>query len=660
MKKILFSALLLACGMAWAQPLPPATTPFTRTFLRAADTNAAYVALSMWPSNALWASGMVTNTDSRDLTFSQVTASFTGNGAGVTNLGNGVTLTNLPVNSSWSASRMPIPHRAWAPWFNWTTLADTTNNVNADLFAFVAEWVVTNVPAVARQDYCLLMDDGWEAPTLAADGSLQWNTTMFPNGIAEIVTNAHARGLKAGIYTSWGGNTCYGLPGTHPTNVFRHVKQFIDWGFDFIKVDACSGWEADPVADFNKRVRLLNAAIQAAKGHASLSVAEPEGFARSPEVNNVNITCMLALNGGWDYANTALGNARVIDYFYTNMLRNAKYHMPGAFQFYCATRPSGGPTSTYKTLISLAGLSGQPMHNAIFNANKFGTNMSNWDYQSLNLYYHNEEFAAIHQDSACVPASVVSSNTYLWTWVRPMGGRLGDPNVRNWAVGFFNAATNGAQAMSIPFSSLMTPTNDVEFNVRSVWGKTNVGGYYSSFSASIAEDNSEMFLITALPKPSYNNWRTNYIPADTCPANIATGLARLSGSSQSPKGFINGFIQYGTASTLAIYVPVPNNATNVMIEGLNDISFGMLWTNRVYWGWMTSTGVRELYGGATCEFEMGGANAGVYSWALTNRIPFATNAFCKFLSFNSTLCTNTTTNRYVLGPFKMTYQVLDP
>ena len=60
----------------------------------------------------------------------------------------------------------------------------------------------------------------------------------FPDmkGLAEYI---HAKGLKAGLYTSPGPLTCGGFAGT-----FQHEEQdartFAEWGFDFLKYDWCS------------------------------------------------------------------------------------------------------------------------------------------------------------------------------------------------------------------------------------------------------------------------------------------------------------------------------------------------------------------------------------------------------------------------------------
>lgn len=49
----------------------------------------------------------------------------------------------------------------------------------------------------------------------------------------------HAKGLKTGIYTSPGPNTCCGLAGSYGHEE-QDAARFADWGFDFLKYDWCS------------------------------------------------------------------------------------------------------------------------------------------------------------------------------------------------------------------------------------------------------------------------------------------------------------------------------------------------------------------------------------------------------------------------------------
>jgi alpha-galactosidase len=62
--------------------------------------------------------------------------------------------------------------------------------------------------------------------------------TYFPD--MEGLTNyIHAKGLKAGIYTSPGTLTCGGFAGAYQHEE-QDARQFAEWGFDFLKYDWCS------------------------------------------------------------------------------------------------------------------------------------------------------------------------------------------------------------------------------------------------------------------------------------------------------------------------------------------------------------------------------------------------------------------------------------
>ena len=75
----------------------------------------------------------------------------------------------------------------------------------------------------------------------------------------------HAKGLKAGIYTSPGPRTCAGF-----TAAWQHeeldVRRFVEWGFDFLKYDWCSyGDTADEKSldDLQRPYRLISGILAA-------------------------------------------------------------------------------------------------------------------------------------------------------------------------------------------------------------------------------------------------------------------------------------------------------------------------------------------------------------------------------------------------------------
>lgn len=79
-------------------------------------------------------------------------------------------------------------------------------------------------------------------------GRLHVNPTRFPNGMKPVADYIHALGLKAGIYSEAGANTCGSIWDADKSGIgvglYGYERQdadlfFNQWGFDFIKIDYC-------------------------------------------------------------------------------------------------------------------------------------------------------------------------------------------------------------------------------------------------------------------------------------------------------------------------------------------------------------------------------------------------------------------------------------
>ncbi|MEV4314431.1 NPCBM/NEW2 domain-containing protein [Actinocrispum sp. NPDC049592] len=84
------------------------------------------------------------------------------------------------------------------------------------------------------------IDDCWAAPERDANGRLTAHPVRFPSGIKAIADYVHARGLKLGIYTSAGTQTCAKtMPGALDHEDVD-AQTFADWGVDYLKYDNCN------------------------------------------------------------------------------------------------------------------------------------------------------------------------------------------------------------------------------------------------------------------------------------------------------------------------------------------------------------------------------------------------------------------------------------
>ena len=134
-------------------------------------------------------------------------------------------------------------------WSSWNTFA---LNISESIIKGQADAMVSKGLAAVGYDH-INIDDGYFGGRDAETGQLKIHPTRFPKGLQPVVDYIHGKGLKAGIYSDGGYNTCGSYHGGDKTGegvgLYQHDQQdcdmfFKDLGFDFIKVDFCGG---DPV-----------------------------------------------------------------------------------------------------------------------------------------------------------------------------------------------------------------------------------------------------------------------------------------------------------------------------------------------------------------------------------------------------------------------------
>lgn len=131
-------------------------------------------------------------------------------------------------------------------WSSWNTYRV---NINDTLIYSQAEALVRLGLDSAGYRY-VNIDDGFFGGRDAETGVLKFHPKRFPNGLTGLVNKIHSLGLKAGIYSDAGRNTCGNFwdNDTIAKNVglYGHEVQdckllFDSIGFDRIKVDFCGG-----------------------------------------------------------------------------------------------------------------------------------------------------------------------------------------------------------------------------------------------------------------------------------------------------------------------------------------------------------------------------------------------------------------------------------
>ena len=129
-------------------------------------------------------------------------------------------------------------------WSSWNTFA---LNINEQVIRDQADAMVKTGLSKAGYKYVNIDDGYWDGR--GEDGKLRLNMKLFPSGMRNLTDYIHKIGLKAGIYSDAGDNTC-GSGNKHAWGIgvglYGHDQEdcnlyFNDWNFDFIKVDYCGG-----------------------------------------------------------------------------------------------------------------------------------------------------------------------------------------------------------------------------------------------------------------------------------------------------------------------------------------------------------------------------------------------------------------------------------
>ena len=148
-------------------------------------------------------------------------------------------------------TRNPSHRRPLMGWSSWNTFG---LEIDEAKITSVAEAMATNGLKAAGYRY-VNIDDGFFV-THDQEGRLTFHPERFPRGMKPLVDRIHALGLKAGIYSDAGKDTCGSMWGGgskgnvkdagRGAGLYGHDAadcklHFIDTGFDFIKVDYCGG-----------------------------------------------------------------------------------------------------------------------------------------------------------------------------------------------------------------------------------------------------------------------------------------------------------------------------------------------------------------------------------------------------------------------------------
>jgi alpha-galactosidase len=361
-------------------------------------------------------------------------------------------------------------------WNSWNCFASsvTEDKIKAAADAMVSSGLINHGWSYIN------IDDFWQVhrdskdPTLqgpqrTADGRILSNP-RFPDmkGLAEFI---HAKGLKAGLYSSPGPWTCGGCVGSWQ-HENEDAKQYGDWSFDYLKYDWCSYGDVvkgQGVAYLQKPYQVMRAALDQVPRDIVFSF------------------CQYGMGDVWKWGAETGGNSwrttGDISDSWASMSRigfgqngHEKYAGPGHWNdpdmlvlgnvgWGANLHPTHLTPNEQYTHISLWCLLSAPL--------LIGCDMTQMNAFTLSLL-SNDEVLAVDQDSLGRQAARVAQSDSFEVWAR-------DLDDGSKAVGLFNRGEDDARVKA-NWSDLGIAGKQM---VRDLWRQKDIGQFEASFEASV-------------------------------------------------------------------------------------------------------------------------------------------------------------------------------
>jgi alpha-galactosidase len=125
----------------------------------------------------------------------------------------------------------PTPPMGWNSWNKFAC------DVNEALIRRTADAMVESGMKDAGYGY-VVIDDCWHGKRDSL-GFIHPDPDRFPSGMKDLADYIHARGLKFGIYSDAGWQTCGGRPGSRGRE-YQDAMTYAQWGVDYLKYDWCN------------------------------------------------------------------------------------------------------------------------------------------------------------------------------------------------------------------------------------------------------------------------------------------------------------------------------------------------------------------------------------------------------------------------------------
>lgn len=138
-------------------------------------------------------------------------------------------------------------HIADTPPMGWNSWNIFGCDINEQMIRDITDAMVTSGLKDAGYEY-IIIDDCWHGERDSL-GFIHSDPEKFPSGIKALADYIHSKGLKFGIYSDAGTETCAGRPGSRGYE-YQDALQYAHWGVDYLKYDWCNTDNINPIGAY--------------------------------------------------------------------------------------------------------------------------------------------------------------------------------------------------------------------------------------------------------------------------------------------------------------------------------------------------------------------------------------------------------------------------
>ncbi len=373
------------------------------------------------------------------------------------------------------------PHMGWNSWYVWENhVTDRIMRAAAD--AMVSSGMINHGYTYINIDDCWAIRPDSKDPSLQGDprnpaGKINSNR-RFPD-MKALTDYIHAKGLKAGIYTSPGPLTCARHIGSYQHEELD-VDRFVEGGFDFLKYDWCSYRDSAGKPDrsaLQKPYRLMGELLKRQRRDIVLNL------------------CQYGMGNVWEWGREVGGNSwRTAGDLGGTFEEIGKALFRDGFDVYADHNlhnyagPGGWNDPDYLLLGYLSNWKGRTVPTPLTPDEQY-THVSLWSLIAAPLIFSgditriddftlslltNDEVIDVDQDSLGKPGRRVARNGALEVWSR-------DLEDGSKAVGLFNRGERAAEVSATWFDLGIAGSQIV----RDLWRQKDLGTFDGVFHSTV-------------------------------------------------------------------------------------------------------------------------------------------------------------------------------